>query len=61
MAFAGKLRQRHLLPAGAAPEDQVRAAEAWTAGILYAALLHDMEKLVTDTQIITEDNQPWYP
>ncbi|EDX3117311.1 relaxase [Salmonella enterica subsp. enterica serovar Mississippi] len=61
MAFVAKLRQRHLLPAGAAPEDQAREAEAWTAGIIYAALLHDVGKVATDINVITDDNQPWYP
>ncbi|EJH7016007.1 helicase/relaxase domain-containing protein [Salmonella enterica] len=61
MAFAAKLRQRHLLPAGAAPEDQAREAEAWTAGIIYAALLHDVGKIATDIEVSTDDNQPWYP
>ncbi|EKS4627052.1 TraI domain-containing protein [Salmonella enterica] len=61
MAFAAKLRQRHLLPAGAAPEDQAREAEAWTAGIIYAALLHDVGKIAVDIEVVTDDNQPWYP
>lgn len=61
MAFAAKLRQRHLLPPGAAPEDQAREAEAWTAGIIYAALLHDAGKIVTDMDITTADGQRWYP
>lgn len=61
MAFAAKLRQRHLLPAGAAPEDQAREAEAWTAGIIYAALLHDAGKIATDIEVITDDAQRWYP
>ncbi|MFP1908138.1 MobH family relaxase [Lonsdalea quercina] len=61
MAFAAKLRQRHLLPAGAAPEDQAREAEVWTAGILYAALLHDVGKIVTDLEVMTNDNQRWLP
>ncbi|HAV1239917.1 TPA: DNA-binding domain-containing protein, partial [Salmonella enterica] len=61
MAFAAKLRQRHLLPAGAAPEDQAREAEAWTAGIIYAALLHDAGKIATDMEITANNGQPWYP
>ncbi|HAT1683780.1 TPA: DNA-binding domain-containing protein [Klebsiella oxytoca] len=60
-AFVAKLRQRHLLPAGTAPEDQAREAEAWTAGIIYAALLHDVGKIVTDIEVITDDAQRWYP
>ncbi|HBT4924890.1 MobH family relaxase [Klebsiella pneumoniae] len=61
MAFAAKLRQRYLLPAGAAPEEQAREAEAWTAGILYAALLHDVGKTVMDIDVMTDDNQRWFP
>lgn len=61
MAFAAKLRQRHLLPAGAAPEDQAREAEAWTAGVIYAAMLHDVGKIVADMEVITKDNQRWTP
>ncbi|EEE6744457.1 relaxase [Salmonella enterica subsp. enterica serovar Westhampton] len=61
MAFAAKLRQRHLLPAGAAPEDQAREAEAWTAGIIYAALLHDVGKAATDIAVTTDDDQVWHP
>ncbi|MCX8967256.1 relaxase [Erwinia psidii] len=61
MAFAAKLRQRHLLPAGAAPEDQAREAEAWTAGIVYAALLHDAGKMASDIEVTTDDNQVWHP
>src|SRR5258708_11540164 len=33
VAYALKLRQSYLLPAGASPETQVAQAEAWTAGI----------------------------
>ena len=61
MAFAAKLRQQHLLPVGAAPEDQAREAEAWTAGILYAALLHDAGKMVADMDVITETDRVWHP
>ncbi|EDQ7230620.1 relaxase [Salmonella enterica subsp. enterica] len=61
MAFAAKLRQRHLLPAGAAPEEQAREAEAWTAGVIYAALLHDVGKTATDIAVTTDDEQSWHP
>ncbi|HAT6803608.1 TPA: DNA-binding domain-containing protein [Citrobacter freundii] len=61
MAFAAKLRQRHLLPEGGVPEDQVREAEAWTAGIIYAALLHDVGKIATDIDVSTTDNPHWFP
>ncbi|TKV06623.1 relaxase [Citrobacter sp. wls619] len=61
MAFAAKLRQRHLLPTGAAPEDQAREAEAWTAGVIYAALLHDVGKTATDIAVTMDDDQIWHP
>ncbi|EDT2963633.1 relaxase [Salmonella enterica subsp. enterica] len=61
MAFAAKMRQSHLLPAGAAPEDQAREAEAWTAAVIYGALLHDIGKTATDIEVMTYDNQRWYP
>lgn len=61
MAFAAKMRQSHLLPVGAAPEDQAREAEAWTAAVIYGALLHDIGKVATDIEVITYDNQRWFP
>ncbi|WP_336221562.1 MobH family relaxase [Citrobacter amalonaticus] len=61
MAFAARMRQSHLLPVGAAPEDQAREAEAWTAAVIYAALLHDVGKIVTDMEIETDNHQRWYP
>ena len=56
-----KLRQSHLLPAGAPPEIQARQAEAWTAGIAYAALLHDIGKLVTDLVVEEKNGKHWHP
>lgn len=61
MAFAAKMRQSHLLPAGAAPEDQAREAEAWTAAVIYSALLHDIGKIATDIEVVAYDNQRWFP
>lgn len=51
VAFALKLRQSHLLPAGASPEDQAAQAEAWTAAVAYAALLHDIGKIAVDLHV----------
>lgn len=56
-----KLRQSHLLPPGSSPEIQTQQAEAWTAGIAYAALLHDIGKLVTDVDIEDQSGQRWHP
>lgn len=61
VAYALKLRQSHLLPAGAPPEDQAAQSEAWTAAIAYAALLHDIGKIAVDLHIEYEDGGVWHP
>lgn len=61
VAFALKLRQSHLLPAGATPEDQAAQSEAWTAAIAYAALLHDIGKIAVDLHVEHEDGSMWHP
>ena len=61
VAYALKLRQSHLLPAGATPEAQAAQAEAWTAGIAYAALLHDIGKIAVDLHVEYADGTVWHP
>lgn len=61
VAYALKLRQSHLLPTGTTPEDQVVQAEAWTAAVAYAALLHDLGKIAVDLQIECADGTHWHP
>ncbi len=61
VAYALKLRQSHLLPAGATPEAQAAQAEAWTAGIAYAALLHDIGKIAVDLHVEHADGSIWHP
>lgn len=61
VAFALKLRQSHLLPAAAPPETQAFQAEAWTAGIAYAALLHDIGKIAVDLHVEYENGECWHP
>lgn len=61
VACSLKLRQSHLLPSGAAPEDQAAQADAWSAGIAYGALLHDIGKIAVDLQVEYQDGQPWHP
>ena len=56
-----KLRQSHLLPQSSPPEIQTQQAEAWTAGIAYAALLHDIGKLTTDLVVQDLAGQRWHP
>ncbi|MEE5092659.1 MobH family relaxase [Xanthomonas euvesicatoria] len=61
VAYALKLRQSHLLPAGAIPEAQAAQAEAWTAGVAYAALLHDVGKIAVDLEVEQDDGSTWHP
>lgn len=61
MAYALKLRQSHLLPPGASPEAQAAQAEAWTAGVAHAALLHDIGKIAVDLQVELADGTCWHP
>ncbi len=61
VAYALKLRQSHLLPAGAPPEAQAAQAEAWTAGTAYAALLHDVGKIAVDLHVEYADGSLWHP
>lgn len=61
VAYALKLRQSHLLPTGVTPEAQVAQAEAWSAAVAYAALLHDIGKIAVDVHVEYEDGQIWHP
>ncbi|MCG7601845.1 TraI domain-containing protein [Halomonas sp. McH1-25] len=54
-----RLRQRHLLPPGAKPEDQSSAGELWSVAIIYAALMHDVAKALVDIEIHLEDGREW--
>jgi integrating conjugative element relaxase (TIGR03760 family) len=61
VAYALKLRQSHLLPTGANPEDQAAQSEAWTAAVAYAALLHDIGKIAVDLHVELADGSVWHP
>ncbi|MCG2601385.1 MAG: TraI domain-containing protein [Achromobacter sp.] len=61
VAYALKLRQSYLLPAGVTPEAQAAQAEAWTAGTAYAALLHDIGKIAVDLHVEYADGSVWHP
>ncbi|WP_066267394.1 MobH family relaxase [Hydrogenophaga palleronii] len=61
VAYALKLRQSHLLPIGASPEDQSAQAEAWTAAVAYAALLHDIGKIAVDLHVELANGDTWHP
>ena len=61
VAYSLKLRQSYLLPTGAAPEDQAAQTDAWSAGIAYGALLHDIGKIAVDLQVECQDGRLWHP
>ncbi|WP_426683077.1 MobH family relaxase [Xanthomonas translucens pv. undulosa] len=61
VAYALKLRQSYLLPAGTTPEDQAAQADAWTAATAYAALLHDIGKIAVDLHVEHADGSVWHP
>ncbi|MBK5003873.1 MobH family relaxase [Pseudomonas sp. S32] len=61
VACSLKLRQSHLLPRGAAPEDQAAQADAWSAAIAYGALLHDVGKIAVDLQVEYQNGESWHP
>lgn len=61
VAYALKLRQSRLLPVGAPPEVQAAQAEAWTAAIAYAALLHDVGKVAVDIDVEYANGERWCP
>lgn len=61
VACSLKLRQSHLLPSGAAPEDQAAQADAWSAAIAYGALLHDIGKIAVDLQVEYQNGEVWHP
>ncbi|WP_440209986.1 MobH family relaxase [Actinobacillus pleuropneumoniae] len=61
IAIAARLRQSYVLPQNAAPEEQARQRDAWSAVIIYAALLHDIGKVAVDIEVRLEDDQIWFP
>lgn len=58
-SYGLRLRQRHLLPPGAKPEDQSSAGELWSAAIIYGALMHDVAKVLVDIEIHLADGSEW--
>lgn len=59
--YAARLRQSYLFPPDAAPEDQAAQSERWTTVIIYAALLHDLGKLITDIEVEDISGKRWFP
>ncbi|OUE53966.1 integrating conjugative element relaxase, PFGI-1 class [Citrobacter freundii] len=59
--YTARLRQSYLFPPDAAPEDRAAQSERWTTVIIYAALLHDLGKLITDIVVEDISGQRWFP
>lgn len=60
ISIASKLRQNYVLPQNAAPEEQAKQRDVWTAVIIYGALLHDIGKVAVDIEIVQKDGQRWF-
>lgn len=61
LSFSAKLRQSYVLPQNAAPEEQSKQRDAWTAAVIYAALVHDIGKVIVDIDIQLKDGSRWFP
>lgn len=61
LSFAAKLRQSYVLPQNAAPEEQSKQRDAWTAAVIYQALVHDIGKIIVDIEIQLKDGRRWNP
>ncbi|MDP8189047.1 MobH family relaxase [Pasteurella skyensis] len=61
ISIATKLRQNYVLPQNTAPEEQAKQRDVWTAVIIYAALLHDIGKVVVDIEIQLKNGIRWFP
>ncbi|MBN6076360.1 TraI domain-containing protein [Aggregatibacter actinomycetemcomitans] len=60
LSFAAKLRQNYVLPPNAAPEEQSRQRDAWTAAVIYQALVHDIGKVIADIEIQLKNGSRWF-
>ena len=49
------------MPQNAAPEEQSKQRDAWTAAVIYAALVHDIGKVIVDIEIQLKDGSRWFP
>ena len=60
LSFAAKLRQSYVLPPNTDPEEQSRQRDAWTAAIIYQALVHDIGKIIVDIEIQLKNGARWF-
>lgn len=61
ISIAAKLRQNYVLPQNSPPEEQAKQRDIWTAVIIYAALLHDIGKILVDIELLLKDSTIWHP
>ncbi len=59
VSYALRMRRQHLLPPGATPEEQSSTGELWTIAVAYAALLHDIAKILVDLDVHLQDGRLW--
>lgn len=59
VAYALKMRQSLVLPVGSTPEIQSAQSEAWSAGVVFAALLHDIGKVAVDVNVQLRSGKTW--
>ncbi|HHF0085763.1 TPA: MobH family relaxase [Pseudomonas aeruginosa] len=59
IAYALKLRQSFVLPVGSTPEVQSAQSEAWSAAVVFAALLHDIGKVAVDVKVQLRSGNIW--
>lgn len=59
IAYALKLRQSYVLPVGSTAEVQSSQSEAWSAGIAFSALLHDVGKIAVDVSVQLKSGKVW--
>ncbi|PJG84828.1 MobH family relaxase [Conservatibacter flavescens] len=60
ISFAAKLRQNYVLPLNAVPEEQAKQKDAWTAAVIYLALVHDIGKTIVDIEIQLKNGKRWF-
>jgi len=59
IAYALKMRQSYVLPVGSTPEVQSAQSEAWSAAVVFAALLHDIGKVAVDVKVQLRSGNVW--
>lgn len=59
IAYALKMRQSFVLPVGSTPEIQSAQSEAWSAAVVFAALLHDIGKVAVDVKVQFRNGEVW--